>query len=233
MSTFAPPSNVLPGPTPWGDAARRLTSRLTIRRATAFGLIMLGALVAFEFFNYGTTEFALRDLMGDLTFGPARWSVVLALAFCGMDFAGIARLLSPEKGPRTSTESWYLLGAWAVAAAMNGMLTWWAVSLAVLSHPGLGNEIVGRQELIRSVPVFVALLVLLIRVLIIGSFTLSGSRLFAAVDRRSQLLLRPLAGRSQRPEARPAGAPAGRPIRREPANVPSPAFIRSTDRGQS
>ncbi len=82
---------------------------------------------------------------------------------------------------------------------MNGMLTWWAVSLAVLSHPGLGNEIVGRQELIRSVPVFVALLVLLIRVLIIGSFTLGSGRLFAADERRSQLMLRPLAGRSQAP----------------------------------
>lgn len=229
MSTYAPPSNALPGTTLWGDAARRLTSHLTLRRATTFGLIMLGALVAFEFFNYGTTEFALRDLMGDLTFGPARWSVVLALAFCGMDFAGIARLLSPEKSPRTSTESWYLLGAWAVAAAMNGMLTWWAVSLAVLSHPGLGNEIVGRQELIRSVPVFVALLVLLIRVLIIGSFTLGSGRLFAADERRSQLMLRPLAGRSQRPDARSANVPAGRPVRREPANVPAPAFIHSNE----
>ena len=187
---------------------------------------MLGALVAFEFFNYGTTEFALRDLMGDLTFGAARWSVVLALAFCGMDFAGIARLLSPEKGPRTSTESWYLLGAWAVAAAMNGMLTWWAVSLAVLSHPGLGNEIVGRQELIRSVPVFVALLVLLIRVLIIGSFTLSGSRLFAAVDRRSPADA-PAAGRHVRSALR-LGPPERPPCDRSVASPPTSRRRRSS-----
>ncbi len=112
---------------------------------------------------------------------------------------------------------------------MNGMLTWWAVSLAVLSHPGLGNEIVGRQELIRSVPVFVALLVLLIRVLIIGSFTLGSGRLFAADERRSQLMLRPLAGRSQRPDVRGANVPVGRPVRREPANVPAPAFIHSNE----
>ena len=112
---------------------------------------------------------------------------------------------------------------------MNGMLAWWAVSLAVLSHPGLGNEIVGRQELIRSVPVFVALLVLLIRVLIIGSFTLGSGRLFAADERRSQLMLRPLAGRSQRPDARGANVPVGRPVRREPTHVAAPAFIHSNE----
>lgn len=227
MSTYAPPSDALHAVPAVGDAARRLAARFQLRRATAFGLIMLGALVAFEFFNYGTTEFALRDLMGDLTFGPARWSVVLALAFCGMDFAGIARLLTPEKSPRAPSEAWYLLGAWAVAAAMNGMLTWWAVSLAVVSHGGLGNEIVSRQELIRSVPVFVALLVLLIRVLIIGSFTLSGSRIFSAGERRTPLMLRPLAGRSQRPgglNERSSRAPTAGPV---------PAFVRGADRPRS
>jgi hypothetical protein len=230
MSTYAPPANVLSGPSIWSATARKLVTRLNLRRATAFGLIMLGALAAFEVFNYGTTEFALRDLMGNLTFGPVNWSVVLALAFCGMDFAGIARLLSPEKGPRNPTESWYLLGAWAVAAAMNGMLTWWAVSLAVVSHAGLGNEIVGRQELIRSVPIFVALLVLLIRVLVIGSFTLGGVRMFNAADRRAQLVLRPQTGRSHRPDNRAPVPSAAAQVRRQPA---SPAFVHSTDHRQS
>lgn len=226
MSTYAPSSDALRSTSSITAAARRLAAQFSFRRATAFGMIMLGALLAFEFFNYGTTEFALRDLLGDLTFGPARWSVVLALAFCSMDFAGIARLLSPEKNSHSSTESWYLLGAWAVAAAMNGMLTWWAVSLAVVSHGGLGNEIVGRQELVRSVPIFVALLVLLIRVLIIGSFTLSGSRFFSPSDHRTPLVLRPLAGRSQRP-----GAPIGRQPR-DPAAAASPAYIHTSDRGR-
>lgn len=215
MSTYAPPSNALSG-SAWSDAARRLASRVALPRATTFGLIMLGALVAFEFFNYGTTEFALRDLMGNLTFGPVAWSVVLAVAFCAMDFAGIARLLSPEKDPRNPSESWYLLGAWVVAAAMNVMLTWWAVSLAVVSYSGLGNEIVNRQELIRSVPIFVALLVLLVRILVIGTFALSGARMFGRFHRRTQLLLRPQPGRTHRPGTAPSStAPAA--ARREPA----------------
>ena len=74
-------------------------------------------------------------------------------------------------------EAWYLLGAWLLAATMNAMLTWWAVSLALLNHDSLGNEIISREALINSVPVFVAILVWLIRVLMIGIFTLAGSRL--------------------------------------------------------
>ena len=39
-----------------------------------------------------------------------------AIAFCGMDFAGIARLFTPEKGRSEHVEVWYLLAAWFLAA---------------------------------------------------------------------------------------------------------------------
>jgi hypothetical protein len=142
-----------------------------------FGLLILMALVAFEIFNYSTTEFALADLIGDLEFSGIRWATILALAFCGMDFAGIARLFSPQRAKKGAMESWYLLGAWLLAATMNAVLTWWAISAALLKHNGLGNEIVDRETLLGSVPVFVAILVWLIRVLMIGSFTLAGTKL--------------------------------------------------------
>lgn len=162
-----------------GDWLRTLRPA-SLTRATSFGMITIGALIAFEIFNYSTTEFALTDLLGDLSFAGLRWSTILALAFCSMDFAGIARLFSPQQKPKQSLEIWYLLGAWILAAAMNALLSWWAVSLALLGHEGLGNEIIGREALLSSVPVFVAMLVLLIRVLLIGSFTLTGARLFKA-----------------------------------------------------
>ncbi len=209
MSTYAPPSDPLVSSTHLWDAARRIFSRTNLKRGSIFGLIIVAALLAFEFFNYGTTEFALRDLLGDLSFGFLRWSTVLALAFCGMDFAGLARLMMPETRRQVGVDTWYLVGAWFLAGTMNAVLTWWAVSLALLSHSGLGNEVVGRQALLGSVPVFVAVLVWLLRVLIIGTFTLNGRRLFAQDDSRTQLLLRPNAGPSS--HARPNRAAFTRP----------------------
>lgn len=154
-------------------------NRVGIRRGLAFGLIIVSALLAFEIFNYSTTEFALSDLLGDLSFAGISWATILALAFCGIDFAGIARLFTPEDGENEPSEVWYLFGAWLLAATMNAMLTWWGVSIALLNHESLGNAVVDRQTLLKVVPLFVAILVWLIRVLIIGTFSVAGDRLFS------------------------------------------------------
>jgi hypothetical protein len=158
-------------------------SRFSFRRGLAFGLIIISALLAFEIFNYSTTEFALSDLLGDLEFAGIRWATILALAFCGIDFAGIARLFTPEEGANESNEIWYLFGAWLLAATMNAMLTWWGVSIALLNHESLGNAVVDRETLLRVVPIFVAVLVWLIRILIIGTFSVAGDRLFSQGER--------------------------------------------------
>jgi hypothetical protein len=160
------------------EAWESFLTRLPLPKITVYGLLMIGALLAFESFNYGTTEFALHDLLGDLRFAGITWSTILALAFCGMDIAGIVRLFTTERSQARSLETWYLLAAWLLAATMNAVLTWWAVSLALIGHNGLGNEILGRETLVGSVPVFVAMLVWLLRILIIGSFSMASSRVF-------------------------------------------------------
>jgi hypothetical protein len=144
----------------------------------AFGVIIITALLAFELFNYSTTDFALSDLLGDLSFIGVRWATILSIAFCSIDFAGIARLFTPEGGTDPHKEVWYLFGAWLLAATMNAMLTWWGVSIAILNHETLGNAVVERATLLRIVPIFVAVLVWIIRVLIIGTFSVAGDRLF-------------------------------------------------------
>lgn len=174
---------------PTGLAGRLPSIRLPIRRGVLFGLIFLGAMLAFESFNYGTTEFALGDLLGELSFAGLRWSTILAMAFCGMDFAGIARIFTPEREEGQPAEVWYLLGAWFLAATMNAILTWWAVSLALISHQGLGNEVLGREALVSIVPIFVAVLVWLIRILMIGTITMTGERIFSQRDRLSRAQL--------------------------------------------
>lgn len=160
------------------------TRRVRLNRGLAFGLILLTALVAFEIFNYSTTVFALSDLLGDLEFLSIPWATILAVAFSAIDFAGIARLFTPEEGADVPHEVWYLFGAWLLAATMNAMLTWWGVSLAILDHQSTGNLVIPRDTLLRVVPIFVAVLVWLMRVLIIGTFSTAGGRLFSQADRK-------------------------------------------------
>jgi hypothetical protein len=150
-----------------------------VRRGAIFGGMLVAALLAFEIFNYATTSFALSDVLGNLEFIGIRWSTVLALAFCGMDFAGIARLFTPQQKGDEPAEVWYLFGAWLLAAAFNAALTWWGVSVAIAGHASEGSLIVGRSAMVNAVPVIVAVMVLVIRVLIIGTFSVAGESLFA------------------------------------------------------
>ncbi|MGB7874140.1 MAG: hypothetical protein WBL25_07135 [Anaerolineales bacterium] len=214
-----------------------------IRRGALFGGILVGALLAFEVFNYSTTEFALRDVLGDLRFAGLRWSTVLSIAFCGIDFAGIARLFTPEQGRDEPAEVWYLFGAWLLAAAMNACLTWWGVSVAIINHSSAGSVLLGQATMIKVVPVFVAVMVWLIRVLIIGTFSVAGENLFSLADdySRSRRTQRPLAqpGRVTSPTySRPMPKPLSatpknnRPSRVEPTYHPIGMSAQSYDEGQ-
>jgi hypothetical protein len=197
--------------------------RGTLHRGAVFAAILLVALLAFEVFNYSTTQFALNDLLGgDLRFVGIPWATILAIAFCGIDFAGIARLFTPQQDRGEATEVWYLFGAWLLAAAMNAGLTWWGVAVAVRSHRELASLVISQQTLANVVPVFVALMVWLIRVLIIGTFSMSGDRMFSMADERPSMLISamrpPLATEASRSSNLP------RPVRQAPTPVaPRPA----------
>ncbi len=192
---------------------------LQIRRGLVFGLLIITALFAFELFNYSTTDFALTDLLGDLDFLGISWATILAIAFCGIDFAGIARLFTPEQGADEPAEVWYLFGAWMLAALMNAMLTWWGVSIAIINHQTLGNAVVARGTLIKVVPIFVAVMVWLIRVLIIGTMSIAGDRLFSQANisrsrsNRTSRGTQPAKPRSILPVSKNNSAPVRRGIR--------------------
>jgi len=165
---------------------RDMTNGRRFNRGAAWGMMIIGALLAFEIFNFSTTQFALRDVLGDLTFAGFRWATILAIAFCGIDFAGIARIFTPEQGADEPKEVYYLFGAWFLAAAFNAILTWWGVSVAIVSHNSAsGGAVISAATMTKVVPIFVAAMILLVRVLIIGTFSLAGDRLFTTDERRT------------------------------------------------
>lgn len=155
------------------------TSIWPVSGQTAIGLLFLVALLAFEIFNFDTTRFALTDFLGDTGFAGLRWATILAIAFCAIDFAGLLRFFLPqdEEG-NMPPEVWYLMGAWLLGATMNALMTWWAVNLSLLNHD-FGNEVLSRQQLLEIVPIFVATLVWVTRILFIGAFSVAGGYLFS------------------------------------------------------
>lgn len=150
------------------------------RRNLILGIILLVALVGFEMFNYSTTQFALNDLLGDLTFAGVSWATILALAFCGIDFAGVFRLFSTNDEEASTKEVWYLFGAWLLAATLNATLTWWGVSIALVNHTMTSTSVVDQGLVVKIVPIFVAIVVWVTRILLISSISSAGSRFLSA-----------------------------------------------------
>ena len=199
-----------------------------LKRGMIFGGIILSALLAFEVFNYSSTSFALSDILGDLSFGPFRWATILAFAFCGIDFAGIARIFTPEKGRDEPAEVWYLFAAWLLAAGFNATLTWWGVSVAILKHNAEGGVLLGQDAMTKIVPVFVAAMVLMIRVLLINTFSIAGERLFTlAEDRPSQYAQNKPVYRPANESLRMPNSPYPRPAPK-PANISQPLYNEPT-----
>jgi hypothetical protein len=206
-----------------GDGVNALWRSFTRGRkfnsGATWGMMIIGALLAFEIFNFSTTQFALLDVLGDLTFAGMRWASILAVAFCGIDFAGIARIFTPEQGADEPKEVWYLFGAWLLAAGFNASLTWWGVSVAIVNHTSAAaGAVVSGATLTKVIPIFVAVMIWLIRVLIIGTFSMAGDRLFSTANNytpRSNYQPSPNASTSNatfRPAssiARPAPKPVG------------------------
>jgi hypothetical protein len=189
--------------------------------------ILAVALIAFEIFNFDTTQFALESLLGGEKFLGIMWASILAIAFCSIDFAGLVRIFTPQLGRDEPKIVWYLMGAWLLGATMNAVMTWWAVSLTLLNHD-FGNEVLSREQLLKYVPIFVAGLVLLTRILFIGAFTVAGEQVVQNAStgkparRRSETASLP---RQQEPVTRPVQAPAR--ASRRPATAPVAAAPRA------
>lgn len=196
-----------------------------ISRHFLIGVILILALLAFEIFNFDSTRYALNNLLGGAAFLGLTWATILATAFCAIDFAGLAHLFTPQRG-KTPNELWYLMGAWLLGATMNAIMTWWAVSLALLNHD-FGNEILNRQQLLTYVPIFVAILVWLTRILFIGAFSVAGDHFFRPEAKTSVRSATPAAKtpsnsyNNRRAPAMATSAPPSRPLNASPKREPA------------
>ncbi|HUV16744.1 MAG TPA: hypothetical protein VMW28_09305 [Pelolinea sp.] len=191
----------------------RFFQNLRLRTSTVYMAMIVAALVAFEIFNFSSTDFALRDMLGGQSSGGISWSTILALAFCVMDFAGIARLLGTQEESE-GRGGWYLLGAWVLAAAMNAGLTWWAISVAVYNQPVEHALILDPMTFVTLVPVLVAVMVWVIRILIIGSLVSSlNQALFGREEKKAPRAPTPFGFQPNKANVPPGYKPIPNPAR--------------------
>ncbi len=157
-------------------------------KASILIAILVVGLAAFEVFNLDSTRFALAHLMANQRLWGLEWALVLALAFGSIDFAGLARILTPaatwEEEPR---EVWFLTGAWLLGATMNAVMTWYAMVVLIAPHSAqVGAGVVSQTAVLDIAPVFIALMVWLTRVLLISSLALALERTAAAPSSAAQ-----------------------------------------------
>lgn len=156
--------------------SRSFTS-LKSQKGLLYIVVIVMALMAFEVFNFGTTDYALTDLLGSLEIFGIRWATLLSIAFCAIDFTGIAKLFSPQTEKKENGSGWYMFSAWILAATMNAILTWWGVVMAMENHSVLSTAILDASFVGKAFPIFIALMVWVIRILLIGSLSKHEDRL--------------------------------------------------------
>ena len=158
--------------------------QFTKGRAATVSAILAAALIGFEVFNFDTTRFALMDLMGGHQFWGLEWASILAFAFCSIDFAGVVRMFTPEQTLQDEPkEVWLLLGAWLLGATLNAVMTWYAVALTIAPR-NVGATLITKGDMLFYAPIFVAILVWLTRILLIGSSSVAADRLLHSTQAR-------------------------------------------------
>lgn len=95
------------------------------KRASIFAYILLLGLVLFLLFNFRTTFETMSDMLG----GDSN-ILLFSIAISIVDFAGLARLFTPETDMSDeSTFIWIMLFVWLVAAGVDIILTAWWVAI--------------------------------------------------------------------------------------------------------
>jgi hypothetical protein len=104
---------------------------------------------------------------------------------------------------------------------MNAILTWWGISMAIVNHSVQSASIIDPKIISSVVPVFVAIMVWVIRILIIGTLSLAMDRTLHMSERRGYR--RPVYNNSQPMPGTSRQAPVS-----QPTLAPRPTLNRST-----
>lgn len=167
--------------------------------------ILIMGVLAFEVFNITTTASALESMV------PVGMGVVLAIAFCATDIAGLVRVITPVKTMKDEPAIVRALFAiWFMVAIINAFLTWFSLQI-YFDVTEIRVPIVMR-ELRDMIPFVLAFVVFMIHFTVVYSLGVFLERGAAFQD----------GYRSLPKTERPAERPTERQYRPVAGNTPLP-----------
>jgi len=186
-----------------------------LNKRTWFGLITVLGLLAFELFNYATTQEALSTILGALSFFGFPVYYLIAIAFAAIDLGGLSSTFTEEDWSNETWWVWVSTVGWEIASVVNAALTYMSVTIAMAVAPvsQLATVMPKVQEIYTYIPAALAFVVWLVRIMLIGSIVASTN---GGQKPKKQ---RPI----QQVAAAPTRAQAQRPM--QPAPVRSPVTI--------
>jgi hypothetical protein len=144
-------------------------SKTTIRGSFFIGMLFF-SLLCFMLFNYMSTLQTLQHILGK------EWLVyAFAFALSVVDFAGLARIFTPETSAKDESKLVYILGAvWILACLFDVIMTAYWVSLRMVENPSSveAQNLMGAS-MYKTIPWIIAFGELAMRVslvLMVGMF---------------------------------------------------------------
>lgn len=144
----------------------------TIVSPAVYTALIFICLVVFEIFSYGSSYEALMTM-----FGIHEWAALLAFCFSAVDFAGLAKLYSPDLRNLRDPQA-LLFAAWLLSAFADTGLTYVVVSNQLLSNTTnimVTSGTVPIAVWAKWIPALFSVLVWLIQVLLVARLSVSSN----------------------------------------------------------
>jgi len=143
--------------------------------AVLAALVIVGAIVCFELFNFGTNRDVLDGIFGNVFFLTLSAGTWLAAGACFIDFGGLSRIFTSETSMRQeSIEIKAVTLGWLFASIFNAWLTFVWVSYRL--EGGTANLPRNLADDTFAISVAIAVFVFLIRLVLIFGGATVGDR---------------------------------------------------------
>jgi hypothetical protein len=122
-------------------------------RNIVYDIAIVLTLLVFEVFSGRTNYTAVLDITG-----KALWAWAIAIGVTGIDFAGLAKLLTPSWAS-DNNYPWWLFGAWFLSAIIDTALSVYAIMIGRLNmptHPLVQSGLITQWMWTYGIPLVIA-----------------------------------------------------------------------------